>query len=167
LLYSLGVATQEREPTSPGQPGRDAAVDLPAELGQAEALRTAVGTFVRQVRSRDAMPLGQAAVLGHLARAGDLSITALAELEGVRHQSMARTVNLLTEQGLVATSVDERDRRRMSVHLLDQGARRLDEERRQRASAIATAAAAALTPEERLIAERIPEILRKIGGSIA
>jgi DNA-binding MarR family transcriptional regulator len=157
------VAISPHVPTSPGQPEGD----LSPELAQAEALRTAVGTFVRQVRSRDAVPAGQAAVLGHLARAGDLSITALAELEGVRHQSMARTVGLLAEQGLVATAVDERDRRRVSVQLLDQGARRLGEERLRRATVIATATAAALTPEERRVAERIPEVLRKIGDSIA
>ncbi|MBB2899353.1 DNA-binding MarR family transcriptional regulator [Kineococcus radiotolerans] len=153
--------------TNPGRPDASSEGKLPADLAHAEALRTAVGTFVRQVRSRDTMPLGQAAVLGHLARAGNLPITALAELEGVRHQSMARTVALLVEQGLVATSVDERDRRRVSVGLLGEGARRLGEERWQRANAIATATATALTAEERALAERIPEILGKIGGSIA
>jgi DNA-binding MarR family transcriptional regulator len=167
LLYSAEVDISTGMPTPPGQPAQGPEGDLSPELVAAEALRTAVGAFVRQVRRRDAMPVGQAAVLGYLARSGDLSITALAELEGVRHQSMARTVSLLAEQGLVATAVDERDRRRISVHLLDRGARRLGEERLQRASVIATAAAAALTPEERLLAERIPEILRKIGGAIA
>jgi len=156
-----------RQSTNPGQPDVSSEAELPVELAHAEALRAAVGTFVRQVRNRDTMPVGQAAVLGHLARTGDLSITALAELEGVRHQSMARTVALLVEQGLVATSVDERDRRRVSVNLLNQGARRLGEERWQRASAIAAAIGAALTAEERAVAERIPEILRKIGGSVA
>ncbi|WP_432571096.1 MarR family winged helix-turn-helix transcriptional regulator [Kineococcus sp. SYSU DK005] len=161
------MTSRARPSTDAAQPGAGSGTDLPPELVHAEALRTAVGAFVRRVRSRDTMPVGQAAVLGHLARAGDLSITALAELEGVRHQSMARTVSLLAEQGLVATSVDERDRRRVSVNLLERGAHRLGEERRQRASAIAAATAAALTAEERAIAERIPEILGKIGGSVA
>ena len=142
-------------------------MDLPPELAQAEALRAAVGAFVRQVRSRDTMPAGQAAVLGHLAREGDLSITALAEREGVRHQSMARTVGLLAEHGLVAVVVDERDRRRVSVQLQPDGADRLDRERLQRARAIAQAAAASLTPEESAIAARIPDVLRKIADSVA
>ena len=67
--------------------------------------------------------------------------------------------------GLVA--LDERDRRRVSVHLLDQGVRRLGEERCQRAGVIAAATVAALSPEERAIAERIAEVLRTIGGAIA
>jgi DNA-binding MarR family transcriptional regulator len=165
------VTSRAHPSTSPEPPDAHHAgpppSELPSELAHAEALRTAVGGFVRQVRSRDTMPVGQAAVLGHLARAGNLPITALAELEGVRHQSMARTVALLAEQGLVATSVDERDRRRVSVGLLERGARRLGEERWQRASAIAAATAAALTAEERAVAERIPDILRKIGGAVA
>ncbi len=128
----------------------------------AEELRAAVGQFVRRVREHDTMPAGQSAVLGHLARDGRLSITALAEREQVRHQSMARTVKLLLGQGLLDSIPDEQDRRRVMLQLTPAGAARMDGLRSDRAGWIARAAADRLTAEERAILFRIPGILSKL-----
>lgn len=128
----------------------------------AEELRAAVGDFVRRVRAHDTMPAGQAAVLGHLGRAGALSIAELARREQVRHQSMTRTVGLLAEQGLVSLGAAETDRRQVVVAISAEGVERLAVERRARASAIADALRG-LTPEERAIAARIPAILARLG----
>nr|WP_231127602.1 MarR family transcriptional regulator [Motilibacter aurantiacus] len=111
------------------------------------------------------MPPGQAAALGHLVRDGGLSITELAAREQVRHQSMARTVGLLVDQGLVEVVVDERDRRRVSVHLTSRGTGTLQAERLRRASAVADAARH-LSDDERAVLQRVPEILRRLGDHV-
>jgi DNA-binding MarR family transcriptional regulator len=128
----------------------------------AEALRVAVGDFVRRVRAGDRMPPGQAAVLGHLDREGPLSIADLARREQVRHQSMTRTVHLLHGQAYVSLVPHEADRRQVVVEISPEGRSALTQERRHRASGIATAIGQDLDDEEREIVRRIPDILRKL-----
>lgn len=132
-----------------------------SDLDLAEELRAAVGDFVRRVRVHDEMPPGQAAVLGHLNRSGPLSIADLARLERVRHQSMARTVGLLTEQGLVSPGRHEADRRQVVLTLTPAGGDALASARRSRAAGIARAIRE-LDDAEREIVRRIPEVLRKL-----
>ncbi|MFI5934386.1 MarR family winged helix-turn-helix transcriptional regulator [Actinoplanes sp. NPDC051494] len=127
----------------------------------AEDLRSAVGDFVRGIRAHDTMPPGQAAALGHLSRAGDLSIADLARHEQVKHQSMTRTVGLLADQGLVTLGAAGHDRRRVVVSLTTTGTERLTAERHSRAERI-EAALESLDPEERAIVARIPALLRKL-----
>jgi DNA-binding MarR family transcriptional regulator len=131
----------------------------------AEELRAAIGDFVRRVRTYDAMPPGQAAVLGYLDRFGALSIADLARHERVRHQSMTRTVNLLKDQRLVAVGPGETDRRLVVVTITGDGVRRLDDERRRRASGIARAIREDLSDDERRIIRQVPAILRKLSSS--
>ncbi|MDR7275276.1 MarR family winged helix-turn-helix transcriptional regulator [Catenuloplanes atrovinosus] len=131
------------------------------DLDLAEALRAAVGDFVRRVRPLEAMPPGQLAALGHLHRDGALSIADLARREAVRHQSMTRTVGLLADQHLVTLRPDALDRRQVVVVITPAGTIRLTEARRARAAVIA-GTLTHLTPAERDIAARIPEILRKL-----
>ena len=108
------------------------------------------------------MPAGQAAVLGHLQRAGALSIADLARREQVRHQSMTRTVSLLKDQDLVAASTVQTDRRQVVILITEAGARRLADERRRRSSSIAAAIRDDLDADEQRIVARIPDILRKL-----
>jgi DNA-binding MarR family transcriptional regulator len=131
------------------------------DLDLAEALRAAVGDLVRRVRPLEVMPPGQLAALGYLGREGALSIADLARREGVRHQSMTRTVGLLAEQDLVTLRPDGLDRRQVVVVITEAGANRLTEARQVRAAAVAERLRA-LTPEERAIAAKMPEILRKL-----
>ena len=135
-----------------------------SDVTLAEDLRTAVGDFVRRMRAADAMPPGQAAVLGHLDRSGPLPITELARREHVRHQSMTRTVGLLAEQGLIALAADEADRRRVLATITAPGADRLRTERERRTAGIARAIREDLDPAEREILARIPAILQKLGS---
>ena len=132
------------------------------DLDLADNLRAAVGDFVRRGRHDDRMPQGQAAVLGYLDRTGPMSIADLARLEQVKHQSMTRTVNLLSDHGLVALAKDELDRRQIVVAITSAGEHALGEERYRRASRIARAIRDDLTDEEREIVRRLPEILRKL-----
>ncbi|MFC3741294.1 MarR family winged helix-turn-helix transcriptional regulator [Paractinoplanes deccanensis] len=128
----------------------------------AEALRVAIGDFVRRARAGDRMPPGQAAVLGHLDREGALSIADLARRERVRHQSMTRTVHLLGDQGRVELRPHEADRRQVVVALTAAGREALAAERRHRSAGIASAIRDDLDDEEREIIRRIPEVLRKL-----
>ena len=128
----------------------------------AEALRAAIGDFVRRVRVGDRMPAGQVAVLDHLDRHGPLSIAELARREQVRHQSMTRTVHLLHERELAALRPHAEDRRQVVVTITGEGRAALAEERRHRAVGIAAAIRQDLDDDEREIVRRIPEILRKL-----
>ncbi|MGW4368951.1 MarR family winged helix-turn-helix transcriptional regulator [Nocardia takedensis] len=136
--------------------------DADYSVADAERLRLVVGRFVRCVRSVDTMPAGQAAVLGHLRRDGPLAIVALADREGVRHQSMARTVRLLADQALVDLRPDPADKRRVLVALSEDGSARLDDERTSRADWIARAARSELTDRERAVLKRFPAVLEKL-----
>ncbi len=128
------------------------------DIERAEALRAAVGRFVRRGRQGDTMPAGQAAALGHLERDGTLSIAELAAREGVRHQSMARTVGLLAEKGLVAVSSDPADQRRVSVGVTAPGRAALQEQRERRTAWIVEAVSA-LPPHDAAVLNRVPALL--------
>lgn len=132
-----------------------------SDLDLAEELRVAIGNFVRRARAHDEMPYGQAAVLGHLDRSGSLSIADLARLEQVKHQSMARTVGLLADRGLVTTGRRETDRRQVVLSLTPSGSAALASARRARAAGIARAIND-LDDAEREIIRRIPAVLRKL-----
>jgi DNA-binding MarR family transcriptional regulator len=133
-----------------------------SDLDLAEELRAAIGDFVRRVRVHDEMPPGQAAVLGHLARSGPLSIADLARLEQVKHQSMARTVGLLADQALVSLGRHDADRRQVMLTLTASGGDALASARRARAAGMARAIREDLDDAEREILRRIPEVLRKL-----
>ncbi|GAA2908222.1 MarR family transcriptional regulator [Actinoplanes cyaneus] len=132
-----------------------------SDLDLAEELRAAIGDFVRRARVHDEMPPGQAAVLGHLARSGPLSIADLARLEQVKHQSMARTVGLLADQALVALGRHDADRRQVMLTLTTAGADALASARLARAAGIARAIRD-LDDDELEVIRRIPEVLRKL-----
>ncbi|MGW4945023.1 MarR family winged helix-turn-helix transcriptional regulator [Actinoplanes sp. NPDC004185] len=133
-----------------------------SDLDLAEELRAAIGDFVRRVRVHDEMSPGQAAVLGHLARSGPLSIADLARLEQVKHQSMARTVGLLADQALVTLGRHDADRRQVMLTLTTSGGEALASARRARAAGIARAIREDLDDAEREILRRIPGVLRKL-----
>ncbi|MEU8812948.1 MarR family transcriptional regulator [Actinoplanes sp. NPDC048796] len=128
----------------------------------AEALRAAIGDFVRRARAGDRMPPGQAAVLGHLDREGPLSIADLARRDQVRHQSMTRTVHLLHDRGHVTLSPHEADKRQLAVEISAAGRAALADERRHRADGITRALRDDLNEQEREVVRRIPEILGKL-----
>jgi DNA-binding MarR family transcriptional regulator len=76
---------------------------------------------LRHVRVTDAMSDAQLAVLGTLRMHGRRTISSLAEHERVTAPSMTSTVNGLEEQGYVARTPDEDDRRRVQVDITEAG----------------------------------------------
>jgi DNA-binding MarR family transcriptional regulator len=128
----------------------------------AEDLRQAVGHFVRHTRAQDGTGGGRTAVLGHLARQGPTSIASLAALEQVRHQSMARTVQLLVAAGHARTRPDPADGRRVVVESTPAGIDHLTAERGRRSAWIARAITTRLDEADQAALAALPGILRRL-----
>ncbi|MGE7433231.1 MarR family winged helix-turn-helix transcriptional regulator [Kitasatospora sp. NPDC001175] len=114
----------------------------------AAELRLAIGALVRRLRVDDELPQNQAAVLGWLVREGPRTTSQLAELQRVRHQSMARTVTLLTEAGLVEQQRHATDGRKVLIAATDAGTAALYAQRTRREGRIAAAISERLAPDE-------------------
>ena len=96
-----------------GDPAFDAAF-------AARELRVLVGRLRRRLREVDdvhELTASQLAVLGRLDRDGPASTSALAKAERVRPQSMAATVAVLEERGMIARRQDPDDGRRQLIEL--------------------------------------------------
>ncbi|MER8182473.1 MarR family transcriptional regulator [Kitasatospora sp. NPDC094015] len=132
----------------------------PLEL--AAELRLALGTLVRGLRAGDELPQNQAAVLGQLVREGPRTTSQLAELQRVRHQSMARTVALLTEAALVEQRPHDTDRRKVLIAATERGTAALHAQRARREGEIAAAITERLSPEERRTLHASVELLRRL-----
>ncbi|MFC5661951.1 MarR family winged helix-turn-helix transcriptional regulator [Kitasatospora misakiensis] len=135
----------------------------PETLELAADLRSAIGELVRALRPDDTLPQNQAGVLGLLVR-DDRSYTVaeLAARQRVRHQSMARTVALLTEAGLVAQQPHTTDRRKLLVTATEAGRAALHEQRARREARIATAIEARLSSDERETLRAAVALLRRL-----
>ncbi|WP_354639517.1 MarR family winged helix-turn-helix transcriptional regulator [Kitasatospora camelliae] len=132
----------------------------PLEL--AADLRLAIGTLVRRLRVGDELPQNQAAVLGWLVREGPRTTSELADLQRVRHQSMARTVALLTEAGLVEQRRHATDGRKVLLAVTEAGTRALHTQRARREGEIAAAITERLDPEERRRLADAVDLLRRL-----
>jgi DNA-binding MarR family transcriptional regulator len=118
------------------------ATDWTAE--DAEALRVAVGRFVRAARGRSEIPPAQANVL-----------TELADELKVRHQSARETVAVLSQQNLISTARSADDARRIICTITTAGRARLNADRHARSTWILTRV------------ERLPPAQRRAALSIA
>ncbi|MGA5816592.1 MarR family winged helix-turn-helix transcriptional regulator [Kitasatospora sp. NPDC094028] len=135
----------------------------PHTLELAADLRAALGTLVRSLRDGDELPQNQAAVLGLLVRdERSCTVAELAELRRVRHQSMARTVALMTEAGLVTQQPHPTDGRKQLIAATAAGRAALLDQRARRERRIATAIEARLSPEEQARLRASVELLRRL-----
>ncbi|WP_042418041.1 MarR family winged helix-turn-helix transcriptional regulator [Streptacidiphilus anmyonensis] len=140
-----------------------AAAPAPETLDLAAELRAAVGELVRSLRPDDALPQNQAGVLGLLVREEHpRTVAELADRQRVRHQSMARTVALMTEAGLVVLQPHPTDGRKQLVTATEAGRTALSEQRARRETRIATAIEARLTPEEQQTLREGVELLKRL-----
>jgi DNA-binding MarR family transcriptional regulator len=99
----------------------------------AHELRTMFSRLRRRMReSYDTKGLSpsQTSVLSRLSKDGPASTSELATAEGVRHQSMAATLAVLDEHGLIARRPDPTDGRRQLVSVNKAGRAFLDDKRR-------------------------------------
>lgn len=130
--------------------------------GWAEDLRAAIGGIVRATRTVDTVPPGEAATLGLLDRDGPLTIVELANLRGVRHQTVAKTVSQLADAELVEKTPQPGDARMVSVRLTANGRRVLKAERTRRARWLAEAIDTRLDARQRALLPATIEILHAL-----
>ncbi|MGI5439722.1 MarR family transcriptional regulator [Streptomyces shenzhenensis] len=128
--------------------------DQPPEsaVRAAQDVRVVVGRLRRRLRSvsdADDITLSQASVLARLVKDGPAATSALATAEGVRHQSMAATVEALERLGLVARRPDPTDRRCRLVALTAAGRARAEGDRQARQEWLAAALGERCTEKER------------------
>ncbi|MFF2115970.1 MarR family winged helix-turn-helix transcriptional regulator [Kitasatospora sp. NPDC058184] len=136
----------------------------PDTLELAADLRAALGSLVRSLRDSDELPQNQAAVLGLLVRdERSCTVAELAALQRVRHQSMARTVALMTEAGLVVQQPHPTDGRKLLVTATGAGRAALLDQRARREHRIATAIESRLDPAERERLRAAVDLLRRLG----
>ncbi|MFE7637033.1 MarR family winged helix-turn-helix transcriptional regulator [Kitasatospora sp. NPDC057518] len=136
----------------------------PDTLELAADLRSALGSLVRSLRDSDELPQNQAAVLGLLVRdERSCTVAELAALQRVRHQSMARTVALMTEAGLVLQQPHPTDGRKLLVTATGAGRTALLDQRARREHRIATAIESRLDPAERERLRAAVDLLRRLG----
>jgi DNA-binding MarR family transcriptional regulator len=129
----------------------------------AEALRETVGKFVRSVRSEAGTPTNaQSETLAYLERNGPVSIAALAESRGVKHQSMRLVTSKLEEAGLIAMEPDPKDGRSYLVTLTRQGQKENAQARIARTRWLATALSKHTSAHEREVLQDALRILQRL-----
>jgi DNA-binding MarR family transcriptional regulator len=148
-------------PSSGARAAREVAAD-------ASALRIHVMRLARRLRSERAaggLTPSQLAVLGRLERDGDASSSELARAERVRPQSMAKTVALLEDAGLVGRVPHATDRRQVVLSLTDVGRELLAQDRAAREAWLARAMSRELDERERALLIEAGELLDRLASS--
>ncbi len=129
----------------------------------AEALRDTVGKFVRSVRAEAGTPTSaQSETLAYLERSGPVSIAALAESRGVKHQSMRLVTSKLEEAGLIAMEPDPKDGRSYLVTLTRQGRHENAKARTARTRWLAEALSHHTSAQEREVLQNALLILQRL-----
>lgn len=98
----------------------------------AREVRTVVGRLRRRLKQTydtEGLTPSQTSVLSRLDKDGPASTSDLAVAEGVRHQSMAATLAVLDERGLIERRADPGDGRRQLVSVSRAGHAFLDDKR--------------------------------------
>ncbi|MFJ7949317.1 MarR family winged helix-turn-helix transcriptional regulator [Streptomyces sp. NPDC096354] len=104
----------------------------------------------------------QTSVLSRLDKDGEASVSDLAVAERVRHQSVAATVGVLVERGLVARRPDPEDGRRQLVFVTDSGHTFLEDRRRAGEGWLTRALEDQCTEEERRTLLEATALLERI-----
>ncbi|WLQ52401.1 MarR family transcriptional regulator [Streptomyces poriferorum] len=104
----------------------------------------------------------QTSVLSRLDKDGEASVTDLAAAERVRHQSVATTVGILVERGLVDRRPDPEDGRRQLVFVTDSGHVFLEDRRRAGEGWLTRALEDGCTEEERRLLIEAAALLERV-----
>ena len=123
----------------------------------------AVARLNRQLRqhSGTGMPLSLQSALVSIEKHGPLSLGDLAAIEQIAPATVTKIVTKLVDEGLVARTNDESDRRVTRVALTPAGTRELAESRSRRNAFLATRMAAHGAPDEQdlRVAAEVLEVL--------
>lgn len=130
----------------------------------AHSLRLVVGRLARRLRQRSLGGLtpSQLSVLASLNRQGPLTLSVLAEIEGVAAASVSGTVARLVEKGLVDRVPNPKDGRSTLVEISGRG-RRVFERGRTERTAYLAARLEQLSDEERQLLAHAVVILGRLG----
>ena len=137
--------------------------DSPAAI--AHRLRVFVGRLRRRVQ--DASSVGdltapQASALARLVLNEPSSASQLAGAERVRPQSMAKTLTVLAERGLIRREPDPDDARRQLLFLTDQGRACAQGARASREEWLAEAFEQRFSPAERRVIDQALTLLERV-----
>jgi DNA-binding MarR family transcriptional regulator len=117
----------------------------------ARDLRRSITAFVRAVRKdTGTVRTAQSEALDLLDRMGTMTVAALAQKRGTRHQTMRLVVAKLNADELVRQEADPADRRGRLVSISSKGRDTLKRERNMRVSRIEDAIQKELSPSERV-----------------
>lgn len=118
----------------------------------AHEIRVVVGRLRRRLKEtydNEELTPTQTAVLSRLSKEGPASTSDLAAAERVRPQSMAATLGVLDERGLIQRRPDPDDGRRQLISLSESGTAYVDDKRRAGEEWLAQALESGYTEEER------------------
>jgi DNA-binding MarR family transcriptional regulator len=134
----------------------------------ASDLRVVVSRLRRRLRevaeTWDLTP-SQTSALSRLSKAADgISTSALAAAEGVRPQSMAATLAVLDEHGLIQRTPDPGDGRRQLISLTEAGHQRLEGVRQARSEWLTRELDERFTEDERRLIIEAMGLLERLTG---
>ncbi|MGC7100993.1 MarR family winged helix-turn-helix transcriptional regulator [Amycolatopsis lurida] len=136
----------------------------------AETVRWAVSRLAQRLRAQqgkqeEKLTRVAASVLANLRHDGPLSVSALADIEGLQPQSLTRTLNTLADSGFLMRERDEHDRRQQRLVITESGRAALDEHVRDGNAWLAQALHEGLTPAERSVVRIAAELLLEVASA--
>jgi DNA-binding MarR family transcriptional regulator len=134
----------------------------------AHEIRVVVGRLRRRFKEtydNEELTPTQTAVLSRLSKDGPASTSDLAAAERVRPQSMAATLGVLDERGLIRRRPDPGDGRRQLISLSESGTAYVDDKRRAGEEWLAKSLESGFTEEERQTVIEALALLDRLSGA--
>ncbi|MEU5026860.1 MarR family transcriptional regulator [Streptomyces milbemycinicus] len=134
----------------------------------AHEIRVVVGRLRRRFKEtydNEELTPTQTAVLSRLSKDGPASTSDLAAAERVRPQSMAATLGVLDERGLIRRRPDPGDGRRQLISLSESGTAYVDDKRRAGEEWLARSLESGYTEEERQTIIEALALLDRLSGA--